>query len=67
LDSPNTIQYKNFYSIYLPGKELTKLIEFLSTRKEKGAVEIDGKKCAVSVKYVFPAEPVWTNAFNQEE
>ena len=55
------------YSIFMPGKELPKLLDFLKTRKEKGAVEIDGKKWAVSFRYTFPSEPVWLKAFRQEE
>ena len=54
----------SMYSIYLPGSELPKLRDFLKTRKEKGAVEVDGRKWAVSYRYVFPGEPVWSYAFS---
>ena len=39
----------------------------MKTRKEKGAVEIDSKKWAVSTRYTFASEPVWLKAFRQEE
>jgi hypothetical protein len=66
LDSPNTLKRRDAYSIFFPGKELPKLCEFLKTQKEKGAVEIGGKKWAVSVRYTFPSEPIWWKAFEWE-
>jgi hypothetical protein len=66
LASPSTLKRGDSYSIFLPGKELTKLRDFLKTGKEKGAVEIGGKKWAVSVRYVFPSEPVWLRAFRDD-
>ena len=66
LVSPNTLKRRDAYSIFLPGKELPKLREFLKTQKEKGAVEIEGKKWAVSIRYTFPSEPVWFKAFRAE-
>jgi hypothetical protein len=66
LDSPNAFRRGESYSIFLPGKELPKLCEFLSTRKEKGAVEIHGKKFTISVRYTFPSEPVWSKAFKSK-
>ncbi len=66
LDSPNSLKRGDSYSIFLPGKELPKLREFLKTRKEKGAVEIGGKKWAVSIRYTFPSEPIWFKAFRAE-
>ncbi|MGB7622141.1 MAG: hypothetical protein WBN92_07300 [Terriglobia bacterium] len=67
LRSPNTLKRGGSYSIFLPSKELPRLRDFLKTRKEKGAVEIDGKKWAVSVRFAFPSEPVWINAFRKRE
>lgn len=66
LDSPNTLKRGDAYSIFFPGKELPKLREFLKTQKEKGAVDIGGKKWAVSVRYTFPSEPIWSKAFESE-
>ena len=66
LESPSTLKRRDAYSIFIPGKELPKLREFLKTRKEKGAVEIGGKKWAVSIRYTFPNEPIWFKAFRSE-
>lgn len=66
LDSPSTLKRGDAYSIFLPGQQLPKLRELLKTQKEKGAVEIGGKKWAVSVRYTFPSEPVWFKAFRGE-
>jgi hypothetical protein len=65
LDSPSTLKRRDQYSIFLPGKELPKLRDFLKTCNEKGAVEIGGKKWAVSYRFTFPSEPVWRKAFSQ--
>ncbi len=62
LDSPYTVKRGDAYSIFLPGTELTAIKAFLQTRKERGAVEIDGKKWAVWVRETFPSEPVWKEA-----
>jgi hypothetical protein len=68
LDSKRTIKRReNAYSIFLDGTELSKLQKFLGTRKEKGAVEIGGKKCTASFRYVFPGDPLWRKAFEREE
>jgi len=63
LESPNTLKRGDAYSIFLQGKQLPELRGFLRTKKEKGAVEIGGKKWAVSFRYAFPSEPVWAKAF----
>lgn len=65
LDSPFTLGRNDAYSIYLPGDQLDRLRDFLKTRKEKGAVEIGGKKWAVAARRVFPSEPIWRRAFRQ--
>jgi len=67
LESPSTVRHGDLYSIFLPAKELARLEAFLATRKEKGAVEIGGKKWAVSYRYVFPSEPVWQRAFRDND
>ena len=67
LESPSTFKRGDSYSIFLSGKELPKLRDHLKTRKDKGAVEIGGKKWAVSWRYTFPSEPVWLKAFWREE
>ena len=69
LESPSTLKRGDSYSIFLPGKQLPQLRAFLKTQKEKGAVELEGRKWAVSFRYTFPSEPVWAKAFrgNPEE
>jgi hypothetical protein len=63
LDSERTAKRGDSYSIFLDGALLGKLREFLSTRNQKGAVEVAGKKFAASYRFVFPGEPVWRKAF----
>jgi hypothetical protein len=63
LDSPNTLKRRDAYSIFFPGDKMKQLSDFLSTSKPKGAVEIGGKKWAVSVRYTFPSEPSWRKVF----
>jgi hypothetical protein len=63
LDSKRAVKHGNSYSIYVDGSTLPELQKFLKTRKEKGAVEIGGKKWAVSYRYEFPGEAVWMKAF----
>jgi hypothetical protein len=66
LDSPNTLKRGDAYSMFLAGKELPMVREFLKAQRDKGAVEIGGKKWAVSTRYTFPSEPVWFEAFRGE-
>jgi hypothetical protein len=47
------------YSVYLPSDKLDELQQFLKTRKERGAVLIDGKKMAESYRFPFPDEEAW--------
>ncbi|HEV7667193.1 MAG TPA: hypothetical protein VGS22_01635 [Thermoanaerobaculia bacterium] len=63
LDSERALKRGDSYSVFLDGSLLPKLREFLSTRNEKGAVEVAGKKLAASYRFVFPSEPVWSKAF----
>ncbi len=65
LDSPRCCKRDNSYSVYLDGTEIQALREFIATRKEKGAVEIDGKKFAIDFRLAFPSEPVWMEAFSK--
>ncbi len=67
MSSDKAIKRKDAYSIFLPGTDLQRISAFLSKRKEKGAVEIDGRKWAVSVRFVFPGEPAWRAAFTDRE
>jgi hypothetical protein len=47
------------YSVYLPSAKLVELRRFLATRKERGAVSIDGKKMAAAYRFPFPGEAAW--------
>lgn len=62
LNHSATLKHENSYSIFLPGTQEDALIAFLATRKEKGAVELAGKKWAVSYRPVFPA---WRSAYGE--
>ena len=66
LDSPSTLKRRDAYSIFLPGTDLPRLRDFLKTQKEKGAVEISGKKWAASVRFTFPGEPIWRRKFRDD-
>lgn len=60
LDSPQAVSRgENGYSLYLPGSEYRRLIAFLQTRRERGAVRIGGRKWAASVRFPFPMERMW--------
>jgi len=67
LDSKRSLKRGDSYSIFLDGGLLPELQKFLQTRKEKGAVEIGGKKWAVSFRAVFPGEPIWRKAFESSQ
>ena len=67
LSSDRAIKRRDSYSIFLPGSELQRIATFLSNRREKGAVEIEGKKWSVSVRKTFPGEPVWRTAFSEKD
>lgn len=63
LNSRTTIKKEHMYSIFMPGTDWVNASVFLRSRKSKGAVEIDGKKFMVSIRPVFPSEPVWRKVF----
>jgi hypothetical protein len=67
LNSKRSFKREDSYSIFLDGSVLPELQKFLRTRKEKGAVEIGGKKWAVSFRSVFPSEPVWRKALKNAQ
>ncbi len=56
IKSNNTKKRGDSYSIYLPYKYYDEFKKFIATRNEKGAVEINGKKWAVSTRIPFPHE-----------
>jgi hypothetical protein len=59
LEDPTTRKRGDSYSIYIASAELPALKSFLATKKEKGAVEIEGKKFAASIRLPFPHESLW--------
>ncbi|KFG90509.1 hypothetical protein BV98_001713 [Sphingobium herbicidovorans NBRC 16415] len=59
LDDPVTRKRGDSYSLFISSAELPALRTFLASRKEKGAIEIDGKKFAASVRLPFPHEALW--------
>lgn len=63
LDSPRVRKRGDSFSVYLDGTELQPLRDFVATRKEKGAVEVSGRKFAIDYRYTFPSEQVWMAAF----
>jgi hypothetical protein len=67
LDSERSKKRGDSYSIFLDGKMLPELQKFLRTKKERGAVEIGGKKWAISYRGIFPGEPIWMKAFDGAE
>ncbi len=50
---------KNSYSVYVSSEQYDELIKFLKKQKDKGAVLINGKKMAVSIRFPFPQEKQW--------
>jgi hypothetical protein len=59
LNDSTTRRRGNSYSIFLNSTDLPALKAFLASSQEKGAVEIDGKKFAASVRLPFPHESLW--------
>jgi hypothetical protein len=59
LQSERTIRRGESYSVYVPSADLDALRDFLRSRNERGAVEIDGAKWAVSLRTPFPGEESW--------
>lgn len=60
LNDPKTIKRgDDSFSIFIPSTKLSALRAFLKRRSEKGAVEIDGRKWAASIRFPFPHESLW--------
>lgn len=60
LDSPDTVKRgEKSYSLYVPSGMLDDVRQFLGKRRTKGAVEIGGRKWAVSLRLPFPYERSW--------
>jgi hypothetical protein len=65
LTSPTTRKRGDSYSIFVPSSELPALRSFLAARREKGAVEIGGKKWSASIRLPFPHEELWMAPNNE--
>jgi hypothetical protein len=63
LDSDRAVKRGNSYSLFLDGSMLPQIRDFLETRNDRGAVEIDGKWMSVEYRLTFPREPDWRKAF----
>lgn len=59
LDHPATVQRGDSYSLFVPISDKEALMAFLETRKPRGAVEIGGRKWAVSLRTPLPGEARW--------
>jgi hypothetical protein len=59
LTDASTVQRGDSFSIYVPSSKLRHIRDFLAHRKEKGAIEIGGKKWAAAIRFPFPAERLW--------
>ena len=58
----STVRRGDGYSIFISSSRYAELKSFLAGRSEKGAVEIGGKKWAVSLRLPFPGEKSWMAA-----
>ncbi len=67
LTSSRAVKQGDIYSIFLDVAQLPKLRSLLASRKERGAIEIEGKKMSVSYRYAFPHEGAWVQAFVEAE
>ena len=62
LNDPRTVKRgRNSYSLFIERSHYKELSAFLSRRREKQAIRIDGKKWAVSVRFPFPRDGEWAH------
>lgn len=59
LNDPTTRKRGDSYSIFIASTELPALKAFLASRNDKGAIEINGRKFAASIRLPFPHESLW--------
>jgi hypothetical protein len=59
LNHSTTKRRGDSYSIYLAAEKTDEFSKLLAARREKQAVEISGKKWAVSYRVPFPSEELW--------
>lgn len=58
-DATTVRRHPDEYSLFVPSSDYAELTAFLATENEKGAVEVDGRKWAASVRIPFPEEQRW--------
>jgi hypothetical protein len=63
LTSNRAVKRKSSSSIFLDTSLMPQVEKLMKGRKEKGALEMDGKKWAVSFRPIFASEPLWRRAF----
>lgn len=59
LNDPDTVRRGEVFSIFVPASSLDDVRAVLARQKEKGAIEINGKKWAASIRFPFPHERLW--------
>lgn len=59
LNDPHTLKRGDSFSIYIRSSKLQEVRAFLAHRSEKAAIEIDGKKWMVGIRFPFPTERLW--------
>jgi hypothetical protein len=59
LTAADTRQSSGMYRVFLPSDQLGALQDFLKTRRDRGAILIDGKKMAAAYRLPLPGEAVW--------
>lgn len=65
LNASGSVTRGDGYSLFVPSSDYNELTDFLKTRRTKGAVEIGGKKWAVSLRFPFPQESSWMREARQ--
>ena len=62
LYDPGSLKHSAYsYSVFVPSKDYAKLLTFLATRKNSGAVMIDLNKMIPEIRFPFPGESAWRN------
>jgi hypothetical protein len=59
LTAASTRRRGDSFSVFVPSSKLSELLKFIASRKERGAVAIEGKKMAISFRFPFPGEQLW--------
>jgi hypothetical protein len=65
LSDSKTVKRGDSYSLFIEKSHYGDLSTFLSKRREKQAVQIEGRKWAISIRFPFPNESVWIEVNRQ--